>query len=237
MAARDSAGNLILLAAVFGFIVVCVFLWWSRKGKGDAVLILGPMDAGKTVLFYQLKQGLFRDTHTSMIENIASFIPTQLSEFKKLPEYQYIDLPGHGNLRWKVASFLPRARGLIYVIDSSNGQQIPHAAQQLFEILSGSTAVNKVPLLIACNKSDNEGALTADEIKRRLERELEKCRTHQHTMADLQDESHAKPLVTLGKSGISFRFEHCANGVRFGTISTKTGSIRPVTEFITTLSR
>jgi len=36
------------------------------------------MGVGKTALFFRLKQGLFRETHTSMKENDATFVPVAL---------------------------------------------------------------------------------------------------------------------------------------------------------------
>ena len=46
---------------------------FSNAIRGNSIVICGGMDSGKTVLFYYLKSGKFRDTLPSMKENVAEF--------------------------------------------------------------------------------------------------------------------------------------------------------------------
>jgi GTPase SAR1 family protein len=39
--------------------------------RGDSILIIGNCNAGKTALYYRLQQGIFRDTHTSMVNHLT----------------------------------------------------------------------------------------------------------------------------------------------------------------------
>ena len=52
----------------------------STGQRGDTFLLLGPMGSGKTSLYFQLKQGAFRQTVTSMKENDAIFTPKALAD-------------------------------------------------------------------------------------------------------------------------------------------------------------
>lgn len=89
-------------ALVVGFVVVVAFLiyrrFFSATGqRGDTFLLLGEMGAGKTCLYYQLKQGIFRDTHTSIQENDATFIAKPM-EGQVRREQQKIERRNHGVL-------------------------------------------------------------------------------------------------------------------------------------------
>jgi len=196
---------------------------------------LGPVGSGKTALWYQLKNEEFRDTHTSLTENIGTFIPKQLQDPKlKLSPLRYVDLPGHGSLRWKLQQYLDQTKGVVFVVDASSESSLATSSEQLFEILTSARA--KTPILIACNKNDLDDGLSTDDVKKRLEQALDKIRNSQTTtLGDLQDKSHTKAGLKLGRDGLPFKFDHSACPVRFGTITVKLGSIRPVLDFIKTL--
>jgi len=171
---------------------------------------LGPVNSGKTVLWYQLKNDEFRESHTSLSENIGTFIPKQLQDQKvKVSPHRFVDLPGHGSLRWKLQNYLDQTKGIVFVVDSSEGDtHLTSATQQLFEILTHAPTVkSRVPILIACNKNDEEG-MTTDDIKEQLEALLEKSRHSQGSMADLQDSSHIRAASKLGREGLPFKFDH-----------------------------
>jgi hypothetical protein len=68
-----------LTAIVVGLVIILAFVIYRRRfsstgQRGDTFLLLGSMGAGKTCLYYQLKQGICRETHTSMKANEATFV-------------------------------------------------------------------------------------------------------------------------------------------------------------------
>ena len=73
-----------------------LYLWTRKKTSRSAVLIAGPCDVGKTVLFSRLVNGLAGkavDTFTSMQENLGHF---NLSSGRKVT---VVDMPGHDRIR------------------------------------------------------------------------------------------------------------------------------------------
>ena len=73
-----------------------LYLWTRKKSSRSAVLIAGPCDVGKTVLFSRLVNGVAGkavDTFTSMQENLGHF---SLSSGRKVT---VVDMPGHDRIR------------------------------------------------------------------------------------------------------------------------------------------
>lgn len=86
-----------------------------------------------------------------------------------------IDLPGFDRLRsqfWE--KFKPRARAIIYVVDSAAFMSnVPNVADLLYQYLSDEFVTsNRVPFLIACTKQDETRAKTSRVISSLLEKEL-----------------------------------------------------------------
>jgi hypothetical protein len=72
-----------LTALIAGLLLLIAFIIYRRKfsatgQRGNTFVLTGRMNAGKTALFYALRQGEFRATHTSMMENDATFVVKQL---------------------------------------------------------------------------------------------------------------------------------------------------------------
>ena len=63
------------------------------SGRYPSIVIYGPIDSGKTVLFYHLYSSQFQQTQSSMNENVLEFKP---NGFEKCQTYQFVDFPGHG---------------------------------------------------------------------------------------------------------------------------------------------
>ena len=97
---------------VFLFLILTVF---RRGKKRRSILICGPSDSGKTLLFSQLVHGKQIDTYTSMQENFGIL---DLAESRKKP-VDVLDLPGHERLRLRcLEQHKSSALGIVYVLDA-----------------------------------------------------------------------------------------------------------------------
>eukprot|EP00951_Prasinocladus_malaysianus_P007038 scaffold50307_cov56-Prasinocladus_malaysianus.AAC.1 len=116
--------------------------------KGNKVLIVGPSGSGKTTLFHQ--------------------------GMKSKPVH-VVDLPGHPRLRHKVDSSVNGARGVIFLVDSADFMpSVRDTAEYLYDVLSHpALSRGRVPVLVACNKSDlGAKAHTIEFIRKKLEKEV-----------------------------------------------------------------
>ncbi|URE30305.1 ADP-ribosylation factor GTPase-activating protein [Musa troglodytarum] len=91
-----------------------------RRSKSNTIVLAGLNGSGKTVLFYQLRDGSpHLGTVTSMEPNDGTFVlHSELEKKGKLNPVHLIDVPGHSRLRPKLDEFLPHAAGVIFVVDS-----------------------------------------------------------------------------------------------------------------------
>jgi signal recognition particle receptor subunit beta len=141
----------------------------STGQRGDTWLLLGPMGAGKTALFFRLKQGLFRPTQTSMKENDAVFVPQELQSASKggaIAPTRFVDLPGHPSQRVKLDALKPVAKGVVFVLDGAHTDSLGKTSQLLYTLLVDPIFVaRRTPFFIAINKADlleNGGTATDD---------------------------------------------------------------------------
>jgi len=172
----------VAIAVVFVSILLALVLWFMKRGsRRQAVLICGPCDAGKTLLFSRLLHKANVETFTSMKENIGVL---NIPENRKKPVV--IDLPGHERIRYKCLDAQKgSAMGIVYVLDASTiTKGIRDATEFLFRILSDPTIYsNKTPVLVICNKQDLTLAKGASVIERELAKEIGLLReTHAGTL-------------------------------------------------------
>lgn len=95
------------------------------------------------------------------------------SQAEKKPLH-IIDLPGHEKQRFRFPEFATISAGIVFLVDSASVSQnsVP-VAEYLYEILSNNLITkNKVPVLIACNKTDLAQATSAAKIRVALEKEM-----------------------------------------------------------------
>jgi signal recognition particle receptor subunit beta len=66
-----------------------------------------------------------------------------------------VDVAGHPRVRHQFEGFMPRARGIVFVLDSVEfSSQKSEVAEALYEVLTHPTAHRRrLPLLLACNKA------------------------------------------------------------------------------------
>ncbi|KAM7137641.1 ADP-ribosylation factor-like protein 4D [Macrochelys suwanniensis] len=129
------------------------------------VVVIGLDAAGKTSLLYRLKlQEFVRSAPTKGFNTERVRVP--LGGSRAVP-FQVWDVGGQEKLRplWK--SYTRRTDGLVFVVDSAEGERMEEARVELHRI--SRTAENQgVPVLILANKQDLPGALAAAEVEKLL---------------------------------------------------------------------
>ncbi|KAG0578794.1 hypothetical protein KC19_4G049900 [Ceratodon purpureus] len=204
-----------------------------RRKKPKTVLLLGLNGAGKTALFFQLKDGT---THqgavTSMEPNDDTFVLHSESTKKgKIKPVHIVDVPGHPKLRPHLEELLPKSCCLVFVVDALDF--MPHvraAAEYLYELLTNKEVVRrKIPLLLTCNKMDKVTAHSSNFIKGQLEKELNKLRKSRSAISSADVSSE----IYLGLEGEDlFNFTQCSNKITVAEVSALTGKVEQVEQFI-----
>jgi len=193
-----------------------LYLWTRKKSSRSAVLIAGPCDVGKTVLFSRLVNGVAGkavDTFTSMQENLGHF---SLSSGRKVT---VVDMPGHDRIRYAALDkHKESALGVIYVVDASTiKHQIRDSAEFLFKILSDPVMHSgRTPVLVACNKQDlTLSAKGAAVIEREMTKEIGLLRETHARLLDGTNNEGVADHVFLGKEGKDFEFSDLKAKVEF----------------------
>ncbi|KAF6763842.1 signal recognition particle receptor beta subunit-domain-containing protein [Ephemerocybe angulata] len=236
-----------LLAASLGFalLLVLAFIVLGRKkskSRGNALLLVGPMDSGKTAIFSRLAYAQTLPTHTSLQANASDISLTPSKTIR------IIDIPGHPRIRNQFTDHLSSAKAIAFVVDSNSVSRTgPAVAEHLHHILHALTSLppsQTPPLLtILCNKSDllktsttsgPASSLATNRVKTILERELEKRRVAQSASVGVEGlgEENSEQTGELGglecgsDGNATFRFEDWEGGevVFLGT------SVRPESE-------
>ncbi|CAK8537057.1 unnamed protein product [Lathyrus sativus] len=217
--------------AVFTTLILLLLRFFKRS-KPNTIVLTGLSGSGKTVLFYQLRDGsTHQGTVTSMEPNEDTFIlHGEATKKGKIKPVHIVDVPGHSRLRPKLDEYLPQAAGTVFVVDALDFLPNCRAASEyLYDLLTkGSVVRKKIPLLILCNKTDKVTAHTKEFICRQLEKEIDKLRASRSAVsdADLTNE------FTLGVPGEPFSFKQCLNTVTTADASGLTGEISQLEEFI-----
>ncbi|KAM6500299.1 P-loop containing nucleoside triphosphate hydrolase protein [Amanita muscaria] len=215
-----------IVAAV---LLALIVLFNSKKSskRGDALLIVGASDSGKTAIWSSLAYGQTPLTHASLQANSTLYT---LPESKKA--LRVIDIPGHPRLRGQFQEYLPNAKAIAFVVDantiSRNGAAV---AEHLHHVLSAITSLppSQAPsLLILAHKvdllssflstSDSARNLAINRVKTILERELEKRRAahaNSVTIEGLGEEGERTELGGLectGSANSTFKFNEWEGG-------------------------
>ena len=227
---QNDPNKLAFAVGIFvGVLTLFLIFVWSRRGglrslSKRGILILGPCDAGKTLLFNQLVQSKPIETFTSMIENVGQYFAKaesdlQVSNTTTLGKMMNIyDLPGHDRLRYTALNKRKEeAKAILYVIDASTlKQNIRDSAEFLFEILRDPVLHSaSTPVLVVCNKQDlGFQAKGAGVIERELAKELGMLRVTKSKL--LQDSSGAGSQdIYLGQEDKDFEFSDLSAEVTF----------------------
>ncbi len=228
----------IAIAVVAVSIVLLLIIRLASGGKrGSTVLLLGPCNAGKTTLFYRLKDGTTHlGTVASMQEN-EGVCQVRNDKDRVVGSVKLLDLPGHPRLRSKMEQYLKDAAAVVLVIDAAD--ITPHkteAAEDLFEVLTHPTVSRRrVPVLIACNKSDLETQAHSVEFCRRtVEKQLDAMRK---TRLALGGDAASRAAVTLalGKADKALALGALRSPISAASISAEKGDVAEVQRFLAKL--
>ncbi|RLN17524.1 signal recognition particle receptor subunit beta-like [Panicum miliaceum] len=174
-----------------------------KSSKSNTIVLSGISGSGKTTLFCQ--KGKVRPVHI-------------------------VDVPGHARLKTKLDEVLPKAAGVVFVVDAQDLlSSMQAAAEYLYDTLTKASVVKKkVPVLIFCNKTDKVTVHSKEFIKKQLEKEIKKLRESRNAIssADISDE------VKLGVPGEAFNFSQCQNKVTVAEGAGLTGNVSAVEQFI-----
>ncbi|KAJ2934911.1 hypothetical protein H1R20_g2176, partial [Candolleomyces eurysporus] len=219
--------TLLISSLIAALVLVVILVFVSRKksnAQGNALLLVGPMDSGKTTIFSRLVYNQHIPTTTSLQTNASSFTPVPSKTI------QIIDIPGHPRIRGQFADHLNSAKAVAFVVDSNTvSRNGPAVAEHLHHILHALTNLppsQAAPVLaIICNKSDvlksssstTSSALAINRVKAILERELEKRRVAQTGgvgVEGLGEEGETTELGGLecGSEKASFKFDDWEGG-------------------------
>ncbi|KAK9099697.1 hypothetical protein Scep_023127 [Stephania cephalantha] len=230
---------IIQIYVAVGVLVLTLIIFLSirlfKRTKSNTIILAGLSGSGKTILFYQLRDGSsHQGTVTSMEPNEGTFVlhsesdkPLQKGKIKPV---RIVDVPGHARLRPKLDDYLPQAGGVVFVVDALDF--LPNcraAAEYLYDILTNARVVKKkIPVVILCNKTDKVTAHTKEFIRKQLEKEIDKLRASRTAIssADISSE------FTLGVNGEAFTFIQCHNKVSVAESSGLTGDVVQVEQFI-----
>lgn len=201
-----------------------------KRKRGDLLLILGQTGAGKTALFFQLKDSEMPKTVSSLKPLRSKVEVPAEGGGEAAASVEAIDYPGHLRHRTKLPDLIPQARCIVYVVDSEDKQKLKDVAEQLYELFTNND-VNalRTPLLLACNKSDSSSARTEKFIIDEIEREIERMRISRGATLEGQDQADS----FLGIEGEKFKLlEHSPCVVETCAISAKKPALDPLYSFL-----
>lgn len=146
-----------------------------------------------------------------------------------------IDFPGHARLRTQLPDVIPQAKCIVFVLDASAAtpKDVREVASLLYDIFVECINNDCEPrMLIACNKTDVAGAAKPEDLRKKLEKELDGLKSTRHS---IDTEGDDEMEIALGTEGVPFTFESDAGcEVEFTSISVLKGgeALQPVLDFI-----
>ncbi|KAI0723987.1 signal recognition particle receptor beta subunit-domain-containing protein [Cerioporus squamosus] len=177
----------VVAALVFAVVLVIISVFFARRKstqRGDAVILAGCSDAGKTAILSTLVYQQTLPTHASMQTNAAIMALPQAHNTLRL-----IDVPGHPRIRDQFQEYLPHAKAVAFVVDSStisrNGAAVAEHLHMILNALTSLPPSRGTPsLIIVAHKCDllkasataSAEQLAINRVRTILERELEKRR-------------------------------------------------------------
>ncbi|KAJ2712137.1 hypothetical protein H4R19_002909 [Coemansia spiralis] len=198
----------------------------ARKSK--AVVIAGPMGAGKTALWCYLR---FPETSaTQAVPRTQTSMAVNASEAQVAGASVYlVDVPGHQKYRADRDAQLAAASAVLFVVDSVEAaRDVRPAAEALYAVLaSGGLQDRECPVLVLCNKQDDARAASNKRVQAALEAEIDVLRaSRQQALDSLGGAAHSdadRASDFLGFEGKAFSFEDLATPVQFNESSMTLG--------------
>jgi len=202
----------------------------KSRGRGQLVLLFGQCGAGKTALFFRLRDRTEVQS-VSSLKPLRDTLQIQVEEGgQDIGPIEVMDYPGHARLRTKGSELLNEARCIVYVVDSEDKQRLKDVAEHLYELLTHPEVLElHTPILLACNKSDLATARTEKFIVEEIEREMEQMRVSRTAALEGQDQADSY----LGVEGEKFKLlEHSPCPIQTCRLSAKKPQLEPLYDFL-----
>eukprot|EP01006_Ploeotia_vitrea_P043944 TRINITY_DN66793_c11_g2_i6.p1 TRINITY_DN66793_c11_g2~~TRINITY_DN66793_c11_g2_i6.p1 ORF type:complete len:193 (-),score=8.88 TRINITY_DN66793_c11_g2_i6:225-803(-) len=127
-------------------------------GINESILVLGANGAGKTTFLRQIK-----DENQKLKQKWdGAYVTTMYSA-----ERHWAMWPAGPRPR-RASTYFEKALGVVWVVDSANTASVEQSANLLQATLGDAALSSTVPLLILANKQDVEGALTPQDVAKKL---------------------------------------------------------------------
>lgn len=202
----------------------------KQRIRGRMALLVGQCGAGKTALFFRLRDRVEVQS-VSSLKPLRETLQIQTGEEgETLGPLELVDYPGHLRLRGKLVELLKEARCIIYVVDSEDKQKLKDVAEHLYELFTQPEVTElHTPMILACNKSDLPTARTEKFVIEEIEREIEQMRVSRAATLEGQDQADSY----LGIDGEKFRLlEHSPCPIQTCRISAKRLQLDPLYDFL-----
>jgi len=204
----------------------------KRTKRGNNLLFLGQCGAGKTTLFFRLRDREEKQVTTvSSLKMIRDSFQIKMGdEGATIGPLEVVDCPGHLRLRGKSTDLVPEARCIVYLVDSEDKPRLKDVAEHLYELFTNQEVMSLgIPILLALNKIDLPSARTEKFIMEELEREIEQMRVSRGATLDGQDAVDSY----LGVDGEKFRLrEHAPCPLEICRISVSKSDLDPFYDFL-----
>jgi len=135
-------------------------LWSIWGDEQHRLIIVGLDNAGKTTIFYQFALNEVMVTSPTIGSNVEEIV------FKNL-HFTMWDIGGQDSLRTSWSTYYTGAKGLLFVIDSTDVERLSIAKAELHKMISHED-LKDASILIFANKQDAKGALSATEISKEM---------------------------------------------------------------------
>lgn len=208
-------------------LVLLLALTSGRKKRNSNIVIAGPINSGKSTLFFHLKDG---SDHNGLVASMQ-----ENSGIGSLPsgkKVRMVDIPGHHSFRHRLEASLRDAAAVVFVVDAIEiSPRRVEAAEMLYDVLNSPDFYKqRLPLLIACNKADlEEEAHTVEFIRKTLEKQLQDLRSSKSV--GIGKDAATQSLV-LGPTDKTFSFKGLRSRVVLAECSAKTNQLADVSSFI-----
>ncbi|CAI4222444.1 unnamed protein product [Auanema sp. JU1783] len=160
---------------------------WEKffKKKDYYVLIVGLDDAGKTTFLEQTKSHFIKDYGVVNPSKITSTVGLNIGKVELNNTcLNFWDLGGQEDLRSLWSTYYSEANAVIFVVDATRRDQFETVAN-VFKDVMASELIHDLPVLVAVNKSEVDGAAPAAEVR-----------------MFLQDDHHSGDLAVIPVSAI-----------------------------------
>ena len=219
----------ILVTVICGGLVL-YFLFLGGSGEastkgGHGVVIAGLPGSGKTTLFYILGKGEAPPTISSTASQRA---PVSSTDIKR--GLNAVDVPGHENFKKEVIKEASHGKGVVFLVDSRNKQQIYKSANYLYDLFITKQLQDKsIGMLIVSNFQDDKASLDPEALRKELEKEIDRIKTSRKAF----DTDPVQINDYLRNDSTPFSFDH-VKGIRikFCRAAVLEGKIDEIKEYL-----